>query len=315
MDLESKEFFVMSTVQEAARFLKLDLNNQEIIYRTIRSSDEGTYHRHLVEYDDGEGATVPAFILEPKGPGPFPAILIHHQHNGERHFGKSEVYGLVGDPLQAFGPALVEKGFLVLAPDSICFEDRRKNKQGVEADSEEADWLQHFNEMTYRLVKGDTLMRKVLQDANLALSLLSHHPKVIRKQIGVLGHSYGGNTVLFQMALDPRIAFGCSSGAACTYANKIQNQTGFEMALAIPGFTEKWEITDLVKSICPRKLLLVSAEDDKYSKDADRIFVEALPVFNSAGVASSLVSQRYKGAHALTSERFEFIIDWLSKAL
>jgi hypothetical protein len=55
---------------------------------------------------------------------------------------------------------------VVLAPDSICFEERRKNKSGIEPDAGDADWLQHYNEMSYRLVKGDTLMRKVLDDAS-----------------------------------------------------------------------------------------------------------------------------------------------------
>ncbi len=44
--------------------------------------------------------------------------------------GKSEVCGLAGNPLQAFGVALVKKGFVVLAPDSICFEDRKEKCKG-----------------------------------------------------------------------------------------------------------------------------------------------------------------------------------------
>lgn len=43
-----------------------------------------------------------------------PAVLINHQHNGERHLGKSEVCGLAGNPLQAFGPELARHGFVVL---------------------------------------------------------------------------------------------------------------------------------------------------------------------------------------------------------
>ena len=53
--------------------------------------------------------------------------MINHQHNSERHFGKSEVCGIVGSPYQAFGPVLARHGFVVLVPDVICFEERRKN--------------------------------------------------------------------------------------------------------------------------------------------------------------------------------------------
>lgn len=133
------------------------------------------------------------------------------------HLGKSEVCGLAGDPLQAFGSALAMRGFVVLAPDSICFEDRRAGHTGIDPDA--SDWQQHYDEMTHRLVRGDTLMRKVLDDAATGLSVLLESGLIDATRLGVLGHSYGGNTVLFQAALDERIRFGCSSAAACSYAS------------------------------------------------------------------------------------------------
>jgi len=114
--------------------------------------------------------------------------------------GKSEVCGLVGDSFQAFGPALAKQGIVVLAPDSICFEDRRSNRTGIEPD--DADVEQHYNEMCYRLLRGDTLMHKVLSDSAQAISLLRAHSLIDPERVGILGHSYGGNTVLFHGALD-----------------------------------------------------------------------------------------------------------------
>jgi dienelactone hydrolase len=90
------------------------------------STHEGEYVRyliHLVTEDD----TIPSLLAVPSGTGPFPAVVVFHQHAGQRHFGKSEVFGLVGDPYQAFGPALARAGFIVLAPDSIAFEDRARS--------------------------------------------------------------------------------------------------------------------------------------------------------------------------------------------
>jgi cephalosporin-C deacetylase-like acetyl esterase len=104
---------------------------------------------------------------------------------------------------------------VVQAPDSICFEDRRRNRKGTEAD-EAADVEQHYDEMCHRLLRGDTLMRKVLIDSAQGISLLRTHPSIDPERIGILGHSYGGNTVLFHGALDERIRFACASGAACS---------------------------------------------------------------------------------------------------
>ncbi len=97
---------------------------------------------------------------------------------------------------------------------------------------------------------GRTFAEKVLEDASIAVSLLQQHKYVQSNRVGVLGHSYGGNTVLFQAALDERIRFACSSGAACSYAEKMRRGTGIEMAEVIPGFIKKFDIEDLIKMRC-----------------------------------------------------------------
>ncbi|MCB9098615.1 MAG: hypothetical protein H6632_03660 [Anaerolineales bacterium] len=142
---------------EISKFLKFDISDISPQFETTTITEEEGYSRLLICYGDGEGGNIPAYLLLPEGRGPFPAVLVQHQHNSQWHLGKSEVIGLAGDPLQAFGLALVKKGIVVLAPDSICFADRRQNQPGLEPD-EAGDWLQHYNEMSYRLLSGDSLI-------------------------------------------------------------------------------------------------------------------------------------------------------------
>lgn len=155
--------------REIREFLGFHIPDVSTSYTTLEKIKEDGYLRLRISYTGDEGDDILAYLLEPEGDGPFGAVLVHHQHAGQRHLGKSEVVGLAGDPLQAFGPALARAGLAVLAPDSICFEDRRRNRSGTEAD-EEADIAQHYNEMCYRLLRGDTLMRKVLSDSALGIS-------------------------------------------------------------------------------------------------------------------------------------------------
>ncbi len=296
--------------RQISEFLGFAIPETPVPFVTHDSVAEETYTRTLISYTGQEGDPIPAFLLLPQGPGPFAAVLVHHQHHGQRHLGKSEVCGLAGDPLQAFGPALARRGLAVLAPDSICFEDRRKNRSGMEAD-EVADVEQHYNEMCYRLLAGDTLMRKVLDDSARGISLLRAHPLIDPARIGLMGHSYGGNTVLFHAALDERIRFACSSGAACSYQHKMAHQTGIEMAEVIPGFAARYDIEDLVTCIAPRRALLVSATDDKSSQDADRIIAIAQETYAALDIAKHLEHKRYQGGHALTRQRFDHIVRWL----
>jgi hypothetical protein len=217
--------------------------------------------------------------------------------------------------LQAFGPLLAQKGFVVLAPDSICFEDRRKNGQGIIPISGDGDFLQHYNELCYRILRGENLAKKVLTDAINCITLLSELPFVDVKRIGTLGHSYGGNIVLFLSAIDERIKFSCASGSACTYKNRMMNNVGIEMAGVIPGFIKEFDVQDLLCCIAPRRLLVVSAEDDKYSKDADFTVNQAKPFYIKLNAESNLCHARYKGGHAMTKERFDYIVNWLERCV
>lgn len=294
----------LSTLRDAIRqFLKLKLVETSVNYETLAVMSHADYTLERIRYTAADGDVIPAFLFTPHGDGKFPAALAHHQHASQRHLGKSEIAGIAGDPLQAFGPELAKRGFVVLAPDSICFEDRRKHTTGIQP--HDRDDLQHFIEMGERLSQGDTLMRKVLADASAGLSLLAYHPKVDAAKIGVCGHSYGGNTVLFQAAMEPRIAFAVSSGALCSYACKREHDIALELALIIPEFAVHWDLHHLLECTAPRPILNVSSDDDQYSKDAEEVIARAKP--------NDHVRQfRDHGGHALTPERFKRIVSFLS---
>jgi dienelactone hydrolase len=253
---------------------------------------------------------VPALLLVPDGGGPFPALLIHHQHNSEWHLGKSEVAGLAGEPLQAFGPALARAGLVVLAPDAVGFEDRRYTGAGL--DRREDDWLQYFNEMAYRLVSGRLLATTVLGDAACGLSALLADERVDGSKLGAVGHSYGGHVTILLAALDERIKFACASGSASSYKRRILDRTGIEFSQAIPGILNLTDIDGLLGLIAPRPLLLLSASEDRYSADAHEIAQTAMGAWEARGAREKLEHIRYNGGHALTPERTAMIISWVT---
>jgi dienelactone hydrolase len=263
---------------------------------------------HLATADD----TIPAFLATPPGDGPFPGIVVFHQHAGQRHLGKSEVFGLAGGPFQAFGPALARAGLVVLAPDSVAFEDRRPGGPGT--DPRDDDWEQHYNALSHRLVSGGTLMEKVLEDAMVAVSALTDRPDVDAGRVGALGHSYGGNTALFLMAVDERVRFGCASGALGSYRRKMADGTGIEMAEVIPGFAARFDLEHVLAAIAPRPLLAVSGTDDKYAADADELVTLAQPAYRAAGAAKAISHLGVAGGHALDRDRFDAIVDWIAYA-
>jgi len=259
------------------------------------------FDRERIEYRGLEGDRIPAFLFTPRGRDTLGGVVVFHQHNGEFHFGKSEVAGEVGDAFQAFGPALARRGLAVLAPDAITFEDRRGTVQGVEPDY--YDWLQHYNAMSYRLLDGDLLMRKCLDDAQRALSVLLQAAEIDERLVGVAGHSYGGYTALYHSAVDARCRFACISGAVCSFETRRREDTGITLFEAVPGLARQIDTHDVLSAIGPRPTMVVSGTKDKYSRDADKVV---------AKVAGDFITElRVDRGHALDQERFDAIVDWI----
>jgi dienelactone hydrolase len=310
----------MDTLRERIQaFLRVSLTHPppEIQYLGRAAGDGFT--RSLVQFPAPDGEQIEAYLFQPTDPKPHGAILALHQHNSQWELGKSEIAGLTGDPFQAFGPALASRGVTVLAPDCIGFESRLG---GVgwgtslvpplrKTDSTPEGWLHYYNQMAHRLVSGDLLMRKLLEDSATALSVLQILAKVDHS--GVIGHSFGGSLALFLAALETRISFCCANGSVCSYRHKMANQTAIEMSLIIPGFSAQFDFEDLLRCIAPRRIFVVSSEDDPFSADAEDLVRCARPAFEELGRTDHLEHLHTSSGHALDQLRFEAIVGWAAK--
>src|SRR4051812_7288984 len=107
------------------RYLQLGVEAAPNAIQVGEREREDGYTRRAISYSVDDGDTIDALLFEPLVPNPVGAVLALHQHNSEWSIGKSEIAGLVGDPLQAFGPALARRGITVLSPDAVGFESRQ----------------------------------------------------------------------------------------------------------------------------------------------------------------------------------------------
>ena len=84
--------------------------------------------RARVTYVPRPGERVSAWFCAPRGTAPadgWPGVLAIHQHANRYELGKVEPAGLAGDPQYAYGLELCRRGYVVLCPDLLCFEERR----------------------------------------------------------------------------------------------------------------------------------------------------------------------------------------------
>nr|MBP8298227.1 hypothetical protein [Burkholderiales bacterium] len=109
-------------MDNVATILRERLGLAEPMQVDVQRGDVETFDgfdRERIEYRGLEDDVIPAFLFTPTGRAARGGVVVFHQHNGEFHFGKGEVAGIVGDAFQAFGPALARRGLAVLAPDAI----------------------------------------------------------------------------------------------------------------------------------------------------------------------------------------------------
>jgi dienelactone hydrolase len=256
----------------------------------LETVDCGLYVRETIEYAVEANERIRSFLLVPKHIDPSaPAIFAHHQHNREFHLGKSEVVGLAGDRDQAYAAELAQRGYVVIAPDALAFEERNWSNPSGEAE---------YYELATRLVQGRTLLSKCLHDISVALDYLATRPEVDPQRIGFIGHSYGGRMAIWAPAIDDRILASVSNCGCVNYKQSFTHDTGVQMEFCLPGVLQLGDVEDILKLVAPRALLLQATADDKWSRGAEAMFAYA----ESAFPKGKLVLGYWPGDHLFTPE-------------
>jgi hypothetical protein len=160
------------------------------------------YHIESLTYEVQPGESIPALLLVPDNvtaSSPAPGIAVWHQHNGEYHLGKSEPAGLAGNPMHHTAVALVREGYVVLCPDSLCFEERQ-DPTGIlqRGDYERFEFLREIE-------RGRSLAWKDILDMKVSVSFLSERPEVQKNKLGCYGHSMGSTHAWLVGPLEPRL--------------------------------------------------------------------------------------------------------------
>ncbi len=210
--------------------------------------------REKVSYQVEPGQRVSAYLFLPEGGSQRPAVLCIHQHNREFHLGKSEPAGLSGNPDQYFALELAKRGYVTLAPDAICFEERQHpSLRGADYERFEA---------TRRVTEGSCLQAKMLWDMQRALDYLMTRREVDRRRVGCLGHSLGGQEALFLSAIDRRIAVGVSSCGFSSYRAIFDAAILHNFAAYVPGLLQYGDLARVLGLVAPRPFLVLAAGED-----------------------------------------------------
>lgn len=198
-----------------------------------------------------------ALLWRPKGNGPFPAILFNHgrgltpQTEG-RVEGITELGRVFTDHGYVF-MALFRRGEDLSAGQGVFIGDlleRERATKGAEAEQK----------LQLRLLETDQL-----KDVLAGLAFLRRIPEVDRRQIAVIGHSFGGSLALLVAERDKSlravVSFAGAAGSWVGSADLRERLTHAARRLAVPVLFVYAE-NDL--SVAPGKVL--AAEMTRLSK-------------------------------------------------
>ena len=280
---------------------------------TAGRTEEAGYSRIKVIYRAADGGPVPAWLLMPKGRGPFPAVLAAHPTHES---GKDSVVGLDAKPHQVYGKELAERGFVVLAPDTITAGER------VMPGSQP-----YVTEAWDKANPGWSAMGKMLSDHMRGVDYLASLPEVRKGAIGAIGHSLGGYNAFFLAAFDERVRAAVSScgftpigGASKPFAWSRESwfvhfpRLGRYLRAGMAPF----DFHEVMAMAAPRALFNFSAADDSIFPDIAAIRAAAGQVgevYGLLGARQRFVYREEKGPHGFPEAMREEAYRWLRAEL
>lgn len=296
---------------------------------TDREQRDG-YEARKIRFNLSEWSRVPAYLLVPEGEGPFPAIVLLHDHGAHFSIGKEKMvrpFYVAPEVMedadqwasqcydgQYVGDYLARHGYVVLAVDALFWGERGR-KEGTSYDAQQA-LASNFLQM------GASWGAFINVDDMRSAEFLASLPFVDKKRVGSLGFSMGAYRSWMLAALTDVVR---ASASICwmnttehlmTLTNN-QNKGGSAYAMLIPALRRYLDYPHVASIACPKPTLFFNGTRDKLFpiegvKDA---YQEMEAVWKSQGASDRLVTKLWDEKHffnkEMQKETLEFFDRWL----
>ncbi|PIY35955.1 MAG: hypothetical protein COZ06_37235 [Armatimonadetes bacterium CG_4_10_14_3_um_filter_66_18] len=267
----------------------------------IAEDDLGDVIRRKVIFDSERYASVPAYLVVPKGLEAGerrPGILCAHGHG----VGKDALAGITGEEYEHhIALRLAREGYVTLSPDWRTFGERADPEAWVRRPGRDGCNVAYLAQGYF----GYQLLGLQIHDAQVCLDYLQSLPQVAGSRLGMIGCSFGGTMTSYVSALDDRIKVSIPVCYLSTVKSALTvqhgNTCGSQFAF---GLLKHGEISDVFGLLAPRPCMpQVGRQDTCFLlDDALKAAKHLKTIYKAAGAANSLAVHVFPGVHEIDVE-------------
>ena len=299
----------------------------EFAVEVIDSQMRDGYTAHKIELNLSAESRVLAYLLIPAGQGPFPAVLLLHDHGAEFRIGKEKVVQPWDIPTKKhklaqqwvdeyyggrfLGDHLAKRGYVCLATDALNWSDRGGG--GFDGQQALASNLLHM---------GMSLAGLIAHEDLRAAEFLALRPEVDRNRVAAMGLSMGSYRTWQVAAMSDHIAAGAAICWMATVKGLIQpgqNQTKGHSAYTMlhPGLRSLLDYPDVASLACPKPMLFYNGRQDHLFPvpSVKQAYEKMHAVWRSQRCEDVLETRLWDVPHEFNAEMQDAAFAWLDKQL
>ena len=268
-----------------------------------------------------------AYLSIPDGQGPFPAVLLLHDHGARFDIGKEKVVRPFGCSQAThdsalewidtcyggrfIGDELARRGYVCLATDMLNWGDRGGG--GYEGQQALAANLFHLGMSFAGLIAYEDLR---------AAEFLATRPEVDPRRVAAMGLSVGCFRTWQVAALSNHIKAGVAICWMATVKGLMvlgNNQTGGQSAYSMihPALHNYLDYPDVASLACPKPMLFFNGSQDPLFPVPSVIdaYEKMRRVWDSQGASDKLVTRLWDVGHVFDAQMQDEAFTWLADVL
>ena len=296
--------------------------------KVIESEQREGYTAQKIVFNVSGYSRVPAYLLVPEGKGPFPAVLLLHDHGAHftigkekmvRPFNVSETVMQDADDWavrcydgQYVGDFLARNGYVVLAVDALFWGERGR-KEYADYDAQQA--------LSANLLQmGMSFGSLIAWDDIRSAEFLSSLPNVDKEKVGTMGFSMGAHRAWMTMAATDAVKAGSAvcwmntTDSLMTLTNN-QNKGGSAYSMIIPDIRRYMDYPHVASIACPKPMLFTNGTKDKlFPIEGVKSAYETMrQVWESQDAGEHFQTKIYDLPHFCSKEIQQAILDFFNK--